>query len=54
MFHFIISNYRPLNLEALKIWSWKTKNLEISVKIWRLTIIYIFGGYAKKGGPFSV
>ena len=44
---------RPLNLEAMKIWSWKSKNLEISVKIWRLTIIYILGGYAKTGGPFS-
>ena len=39
-----LGNNRPLNLEALKIWSWKLKNLEISVKIWRLTIIYIFGG----------
>ena len=49
------ANYtRPLNLEALKIWSWKPKNLDISVKIWRLTIIYIFGGYAKKGPFFGV
>ena len=46
--------YRPLNLEALKIGSWKLKNLEISVKIWRLTIIYILGGYAKKWPFFGV
>ena len=45
---------RPLNLEALKIWCWKPKNLEISVKIWRLTITYTFGGYAKKGPFFGV
>ena len=45
---------RPLNLEALKIGSWKHKNLEISVKIWRLTIIYILGGYAKKWPFFGV
>ena len=45
---------RPLNLEALKIGSWKLKNLEISVKIWRLTIIYTLGGYEKKSGSFSV
>ena len=36
---------RPLNLEALKIWSWKPKNLEIDYYLY-------FGGLRKKRWPF--
>ena len=32
----MFSRFRPLNLKTLKIWRLMYKNLEISVKLWRL------------------
>ena len=43
---------RPLNLEALKIWSWKPKNLE--KKNLEIDYYLYFWGLGKKGGTFSV